>query len=35
MIAEAAYYRSERRSFAPGGEFDDWVEAEREIDSRL
>jgi hypothetical protein len=34
MIAEAAYYRSERRSFAPGGEFDDWLEAEREIDSR-
>ena len=34
MIAEAAYYRSERRSFAPGGDYDDWLEAEREIDSR-
>jgi Protein of unknown function (DUF2934) len=34
MIAEAAYYRSERRSFAPGHEFEDWTEAEREIDAQ-
>lgn len=32
MIAEAAYYRAERRGFATGGELDDWIEAETEID---
>jgi len=32
-IAEAAYYRAERRGFAPGGEVDDWLEAEREIET--
>ena len=32
-IAEAAYYRAERRGFAPGGEIDDWLEAEKEISS--
>jgi len=31
MIAQAAYFRAERRGFADGGQFDDWVEAEREI----
>jgi hypothetical protein len=31
-IAEAAYYRSERRGFIGGYEDDDWLEAEREID---
>jgi hypothetical protein len=30
-IAEAAYYRAERRGFAPGGEELDWFEAEAEI----
>lgn len=30
-IAEAAYYRAERRGFAAGGEDDDWLEAEQEI----
>jgi hypothetical protein len=30
-IAVAAYYRAERRGFAPGGELDDWLEAEREL----
>lgn len=30
-IALAAYFRAERRGFAPGGEFDDWFEAEREL----
>lgn len=30
-IAVAAYYRAERRGFAPGGEVDDWLEAEREL----
>jgi hypothetical protein len=33
-IAEAAYWRAERRGFAPGRELDDWLEAEREIDAR-
>jgi hypothetical protein len=35
MIAMAAYYRSERRGFAPGGEFEDWYEAVAEIDRQL
>ncbi len=30
-IALAAYYRAERRGFAPGGALDDWFEAEREL----
>jgi hypothetical protein len=30
-VAEAAYYRAERRGFAPGGEDTDWLEAEHEI----
>jgi len=34
-IAEAAYWRAERRGFSPGQELDDWLEAEREIDRRL
>jgi hypothetical protein len=33
-IAEAAYWRAERRGFTPGGELQDWLEAEREIDQR-
>lgn len=32
-IAERAYWRAERRNFAPGQELDDWLEAEREVDS--
>jgi Protein of unknown function (DUF2934) len=35
MIAEAAYLRAERRGFAPGGEHDDWVAAEAEVDALL
>jgi hypothetical protein len=31
MIAEAAYYLAEKRAFAPGGELQDWVEAEAAI----
>ncbi len=30
-IAELAYYKSESRGFAPGHEWDDWLEAEREL----
>lgn len=32
-IAEAAYYKAERRGFAPGGEEEDWLEAEHEVDA--
>jgi hypothetical protein len=35
MIAKAAYLRGERRGFAPGGEAQDWLEAEEEIDALL
>jgi hypothetical protein len=30
-IAEIAYRNAGKRGFAPGGELDDWLEAEREI----
>jgi hypothetical protein len=33
MIAEAAWYRAERRGFAPGRELEDWLAAEIEIDA--
>jgi hypothetical protein len=32
-IAEAAYYRAERRGFAAGYEDADWLDAEKELDS--
>ncbi|GAP66946.1 hypothetical protein MBSD_n2262 [Mizugakiibacter sediminis] len=35
MIALAAYFRAERRGFAPGRELDDWLEAEREVAAML
>jgi sterol desaturase/sphingolipid hydroxylase (fatty acid hydroxylase superfamily) len=31
MIAEAAYYKAEKRNFKPGQEWDDWLEAKQEI----
>ena len=31
LIALAAYFRAEKRGFAPGRELQDWLEAEREI----
>jgi hypothetical protein len=31
-IAEAAYWRAERRGFTGGQELDDWLAAEREVD---
>jgi len=34
-IAEAAYWRAERRGFVAGQELDDWLAAEREIDDEL
>lgn len=35
MIAEAAYFRAQKRGFAPGGEIEDWLEAETEVDRQL
>ncbi len=35
LIAEAAYYRAERRGFDGGFELEDWLEAEAEVKSRL
>ncbi len=31
QIAELAYYKAERRGFAPGHEMEDWLEAERDL----
>ena len=35
LIAEAAYFRAEKRGFAPGNETGDWLAAEAEVDARL
>jgi hypothetical protein len=35
LITQAAYYRARRRGFAPGHEFEDWIEAEAEVMTRL
>jgi DUF2934 family protein len=35
LIAEAAYFRAEKRGFAPGHEKEDWLAAESEVDARL
>jgi hypothetical protein len=35
MIARAAYFRAERRNFAPGHDQEDWVAAEAEVDREL
>jgi len=35
MIAEAAYYKAEKRKFEPGQEWDDWLEAKHEIMQRV
>jgi chromosome segregation ATPase len=35
MIAEAAYFRAERRGFDAGDPIKDWMEAEAEVDARL
>ena len=31
MIAEAAYYKAEKRDFNPGHDIRDWLEAKKEI----
>jgi len=35
MIAIAAYHKAEARGFAPGGELQDWLGAEQEIDTLI
>jgi len=35
MIALAAYFRAEKRGFAPGGEVQDWLDAEAELERLL
>jgi hypothetical protein len=35
LVAMAAYYRAEKRSFSPGAELEDWLAAEREVDAAL
>jgi hypothetical protein len=35
LIAEAAYFRAEKRGFVPGHEKEDWLAAESEVDARL
>jgi hypothetical protein len=34
-IAEAAYFRAEKRGFAPGYALEDWLEAEALVDFEL
>lgn len=33
MIAEAAYFRAERRGFEPGNEMSDWLQAEADVEA--
>ena len=35
LIAQAAYYRAEKRGFRPGLEADDWLQAEAEVMARV
>jgi len=35
LIAEAAYFRAERRGFCGGSELEDWLQAEAEVDGFL
>lgn len=35
MIAEAAFYLAEKRGFTPGGELQDWLDAEAQIETSL
>lgn len=35
MICDAAYFRAERRNFAPENEIQDWLDAEAEINRML
>jgi hypothetical protein len=33
LISDMAYRKAQLRDFAPGGEIEDWLEAEREVDA--
>jgi hypothetical protein len=35
MIAEAAYFLARKRGFEPGGELQDWLDAEAQIEASL
>jgi hypothetical protein len=35
LIAESAFFRAEKRGFAPGHEVEDWLAAESEVDAKL
>jgi hypothetical protein len=35
LIAESAYFKAKARGFAPGGEIQDWIEAEAEVRMRV
>jgi hypothetical protein len=35
LVAEAAFFRAEKRGFAPGSEVEDWLAAEAEVDAKL
>ena len=35
LIAQAAYYHAEQRSFEPGHELEDWLTAEAEIEMKV
>jgi hypothetical protein len=35
LIAKAAYFRAQQRNFAPGGELDDWLQSESEVNRLL
>ena len=35
LIQEAAYFKAKARGFEPGGEVQDWIEAEAEVRRRL
>ncbi len=35
MIAQAAYFRAQRRGFEPGHELEDWLAAEAEVDTGI
>ena len=34
QISMAAYFKAEARGFSPGGELDDWLRAEEELQER-
>jgi len=35
LIQETAYFKAKARGFAPGGEIQDWIDAEAEVRRRI